>query len=116
MTRRTDRVADQIVRELNQLLLREVSDPRVRLATVSRVEVSGDLQHARALVSLLGSEEERGACLDALRGATGFLRSKLGRHLRLRVTPELQFEIDRGPEHSMKIAKILDELDHHEES
>ena len=116
MTRRTDRVGDQLVRELNELLLREVRDPRVRLATVSRVEVSGDLQHARASVSLIGSEEEREACLEALRGATGFLRAKLGPRLRLRVTPELAFVIDRGPEHSLKISQILDELDHHEDS
>jgi ribosome-binding factor A len=115
MTRRTVRVGDLILREINDLLLREVRDPRVRLATVSRVEVSGDLHHARAAVSLIGTEEEREACLQALRGASGFLRSKLGSRLRLRVTPELQFEIDRGPEHSMNIAQILDELDHHEE-
>jgi ribosome-binding factor A len=115
MTRRTERVGDQIRRELNDLLLREVRDPRVRLATVSRVEVSGDLHHARAAVSLLGSEQERDACLAALRGAAGFLRSKLGARLRLRVTPELAFEIDRGPEASLKIAQILDDLEHHEE-
>jgi ribosome-binding factor A len=115
MTRRTERVGDQLTRELNDLLLREIRDPRVRLATVSRVEVSGDLQHARAAVSYLGSEEERAACIEALRGASGFLRSKLGSRLRLRTTPELQFVIDRGPEHSLNIAKILDELDHHEE-
>jgi ribosome-binding factor A len=115
MSRRTDRVSDQLVRELNDLLLREVRDPRVRLATVSRIEVSADLHHARAFVSLLGSEDERAACLAALRGASGFLRTKLGSRLRLRVTPELAFEIDRGPEHSMKIAEILEGLDHHEE-
>ena len=115
MTRRTDRVGDSILRQLNELLLREVSDPRLRLATVSRVEVSGDLHHARAAVSLYGSEDEREACLQALRGASGFLRSKLGSRLRLRTTPELHFEIDRGPEHSMTIAKILDQLEHHEE-
>jgi ribosome-binding factor A len=115
MSRRTERVSDQLVRELNDLLLREVRDPRARLATVSRVEVSADLHHARAFVSLLGSEDERAACLQALRGASGYLRSKLGARLRLRTTPELTFEIDRGPEHSMKIAEILEGLDHHEE-
>ena len=115
MSRRTERVSDQLVRELNDLLLREVRDPRARLATVSRVEVSADLHHARAFVSLLGSEDERAACLQALRGASGFLRTKLGARLRLRTTPELAFEIDRGPEHSMKIAEILEGLDHHEE-
>ena len=115
MSRRTERVSDQLVRELNDLLLREVRDPRARLATVSRAVVSADLHHARAFVSLLGSEDERAACLEALRGASGFLRSKLGQRLRLRTTPELAFEIDRGPEHSLKIAEILEGLDHHEE-
>jgi len=115
MSRRTERVSDQLMRELNDLLLREVRDPRARLATVSRVEVSPDLHHARAFVSLLGSEDERAACLAALRGASGFLRTKLGSRLRLRTTPELAFEIDRGPEHSMKISEILEGLDHHEE-
>jgi ribosome-binding factor A len=115
MSRRTERVSDQLVRELNDLLLREVRDPRARLATVSRVEVSADLHHARAFVSLLGGEDDRAACLQALRGASGYLRSKLAARLRLRTTPELTFEIDRGPEHSMKIAEILKGLDHHEE-
>jgi ribosome-binding factor A len=115
MTRRTERVGDQLLRELNDLLLREVRDPRARLATVSSIDVSADLHHARARISLLGSEDERAACLDALRGASGFLRSKLGQRLRLRTTPELTFEIDRGPEHSLKIAEILEGLDHHEE-
>lgn len=116
MTRRPERVGDQIVRELNELLLREVRDPRARMATVSRVAVSGDLHHARAFVSLYGSEEERDACLAALRGAAGFLRSKLGARLRLRSTPELAFELDRGPEHSLKISRILDdELNDHDE-
>jgi ribosome-binding factor A len=115
MSRRTERVGDEIRRELNDLLLREVRDPRVRMATVSRVDVSGDLHHARAAVSLIGTEEERDACLRALRGASGFLRTKLGSRLRLRTTPELAFEIDRGPEHSLRIAGILDDLEHHEE-
>jgi ribosome-binding factor A len=115
MSRRTERVSDQLVREINDLLLREIRDPRARLATVSRAVVSADLHHARLFVSLLGSEDERAACLEALRGASGYLRSKLGARLRLRTTPELSFEIDRGPEHSMKIAEILEGLDHNEE-
>jgi ribosome-binding factor A len=72
---------------------------------------------AKLTVVVVSYNVERllGACLEALRGASGFLRSKLGQRLRLRTTPELAFEIDRGPEHSLKIAEILEGLDHHEE-
>ena len=66
MTLRTERVGDMLRAEINTLLLREVRDPRVKLATVARVEVSGDLRHARVAVSALGTEEEREACVAAL--------------------------------------------------
>ncbi len=107
MSRRTERVSDQLLRELNDLLLREVRDPRARLATVSRVDISADLHHARALVSLLGSEDERAACLEALRGASGFLRTEAGRpsaiahhagaHVRDRSWARAQHEDRRDP-------------------
>lgn len=111
MSRRTERVNDLLLRELNQLLLRELRDPRVKLATVSRVEVSGDLQHARVGISALGSEEKRHGCVEALRGARGFLRSRLASRLRLRVVPELVFDLDRGAEHSLRIAHLLEDVD-----
>ena len=112
MSLRTDRIGDMLRAEINTLLLREVRDPRVKLATVSRVEVSGDLQHARIAVSVLGSEEEREACVDALKKARGFLRSKLAAKLkRLRSTPELLFELDRAADHNLRISEILDDFD-----
>lgn len=111
MNRRTERVGEQIRSELNRLFLRELRDPRVALATVSAVIVSGDLQHARIAVSVLGSEEERVRCLEALAHAAGFLRSRLAATLQLRVTPELRFQLDRGAEHSLNIANLLSHLD-----
>lgn len=108
MSQRTERIGDQIRGELGTLLLREVRDPRVKLATVSRVQVSRDLGHARVLVSVLGSEEERSAAVSALNGAGGFLRRELAARLSLRVTPQLTFVLDRGAEHSLRISEILD--------
>ncbi len=111
MTLRTERVGDMLRAEINTLLLREVRDPRVKLATVARVEVSGDLRHARVAVSALGTEEEREACVAALVKARGFLRSKLASRLkRLRSTPELSFELDRAADHNLRISEILDEF------
>ena len=112
MSRRTDRVDDLIRQELSQLILRELADPRVRLATVSAVHVTPDLRKARVEVSVLGEEPTREAAVAALRHAAGFLRRQLGSRLRLRATPELDFTLDRGAEHSAHIASLLETLHH----
>ncbi len=113
MSERTERVGDMMRAELSAILLREMKDPRVRLATVSEVRVTRDLAHAKVLVSVLGSDAERDACIATLQRAAGFLRSALAKHTRLRTTPELHFELDRGPEYSQRIEEILESL-HHE--
>ena len=111
MSRRTDRVGDLIRAELSELILREVSDPRVRMVTVTAVSVAPDLTNARVSISMYGTEEERAECLAGLRRASGYLRGLLGRRLTLRRIPELTFELDRGAEHSARIAEILENLD-----
>ncbi|HXU44952.1 MAG TPA: 30S ribosome-binding factor RbfA [Thermoanaerobaculia bacterium] len=111
MSRRTDRVGDVLRAELADLLLREVKDPRVRLATITAVDVTADLRHATVDVSVLGEEAERVATVEALQHAKGFLRSEIARRLRhLRVAPELTFKLDRGAEHSQNIANLLESL------
>ncbi len=112
MSRRTDRVADLIRGELSRLLVREVADPRVHMASVTAVEVTPDLRHATVSVSVLGEEAGRQEAVEALTGARGFLRSRLAHELRLRNTPELSFELDRGAEHSQRIADLLESLHH----
>lgn len=110
MSQRTDRVADQIRCELAELLLREVRDPRVALATISRVEVARDLGHARIWISVLGDESARQNTMEGIEHAKGFLRTQIGRRLRLRVTPELAFELDRGAEYLQSMTELLDRL------
>lgn len=117
MTRRTDRVADLIRAELSQVILRRLQDPRVRLTTVTHVDLSPDLRHARVSISVVGDEEERQASLDALRHAGGFLRRQLAQNLsRMKNIPELQFRLDRGAEYSQKISQLLENPDEHDES
>lgn len=112
MSRRGHRVEDLIRAELSSLILRRMNDPRVRLASVSGVDVSPDLRRARISISILGSEEEREQCLEALRNARGFLRSQLARNLRhMRNTPELAFELDQGAEYSQHMSSILEHLE-----
>lgn len=112
MSRRTDRVEDLIRAELSQLILRELADPRVRLATVSEVHVTPDLRKARIAVSVMGEEPTREGAVAALQHASGFLRRQLGSRLRLRATAELEFSLDRGAEHSVHIASLLETLHH----
>lgn len=110
MSRRTDRVADLVRAELAELLLRHVHDPRIRLVSVTGVDVSPDLKRAVVRVSALGEEAQRLETVEALRHARGFLRTELAARLRMRATPELVFELDRGAEHSQKISELLESL------
>ncbi|MEO8197999.1 MAG: 30S ribosome-binding factor RbfA [Thermoanaerobaculia bacterium] len=110
MSQRTDRVADSLRKELSVLLMREVRDPRVALATISRVQVARDLGHARIWISVLGDEDTRQQTMAGIEHAKGFLRSQIGRRLKLRVTPELAFELDRGAEYLQDMTELLDKL------
>jgi ribosome-binding factor A len=119
VSRRTVRVADLLRAELAELVQREVHDPRItqaRLVGFVDIDVSPDLRQAVVRVSTLGSDEERRGVVAALEHARGFLRSELARRLRLRVTPELHFELDRGAEHSQNIADLLESLHARDES
>jgi ribosome-binding factor A len=112
--RRPKQVGEQIRQVLADALLREVRDPRLGLMTVTRVEVTPDLGHARISVLVHGSEEERERALEGLNSASGFLRGKVARALATRTTPELEFRLDRGLEHQARIDAILAQL-HREE-
>ena len=108
---RVQRVADVIQRELTSLLLHEVRDPRIQLATVSGVDLSRDLSHATVRISYLGDEESRDECIEAIQKASGFFRSALAPRLQVRRVPELKFIADLGAEHSQRIHDLLEELD-----
>jgi ribosome-binding factor A len=116
VSRRTDRVSDLLRAELSDLLLREVHDPRVKLASVTTVEVTPDLRRSVVKISVLGDDTQRQEALEGLRHAKGFLRRELAHRLRLRATPELVFELDRGAEHSQRISDILEGLHGRDES
>lgn len=108
--RRADRVGDLIRRELSQLLLREVKDPRLQQVTITAVEVSADLRHARVRFTGRAGEGRAAEELLGLRSAAGFLRGHLGRTLRLRYAPELAFEVDDSVERSLHVAALLRQI------
>lgn len=107
---RSNRVAEQMKKELGELLGKKVKDPRVGFVTVTDVEVTGDLQQAKIFISVLGDEEEKHDTLIGLAKAKGFIRSEIGNRIRLRKTPEITFEFDEALEHGNHIERILREL------
>jgi len=110
MTRRTERINDLLREELSDLLRRQVKDPRLGgLITVTEVEVSPDLRHARVFVSVLGSEEEREDAFRALEVARSFLRRELGKRLSMRRTPDLSFRRDDSLERGARLLALIDE-------
>ncbi|HYU41158.1 MAG TPA: 30S ribosome-binding factor RbfA [Vicinamibacteria bacterium] len=110
MSRRTERLAEEIREEVALLIAGELKDPRIGFVTVTRVEVTPDLRTARIYVGVLGTEKQRTTSLAGLRQGAGFLRRALGRTLRLRHTPELVFQYDEGLEASDRVAKLLAEI------
>ena len=106
---RSDRVADQIQRELAKLIQRDMSDPRLNLLSVSAVEVTRDLAYATVYVSSLTNKTSHEEILSVLHKANGFLRRELGKAMRLRIVPELKFKYDESIEKGMSMAKLIDD-------
>lgn len=111
---RTDRIAQQIQREIAELVRLHINDPRVRLVTITGVEVARDYSHAKIFFTRLdGKHEEAQHGLDH---ASGFLRSQLARSLKLRVMPQLHFVYDASVERGSHLSQLIDQAvaaDHH---
>ena len=108
--KRTDRIADLILQELAEVLLRKVQDPRLSDITLTSVEVSADLRHAKIYYSLLGDDEKRSKAAVGLESARGFVKRELGKRLQLRRIPDISFYFDASLEHGSHIDRLLAEL------
>jgi ribosome-binding factor A len=109
-SRRPEQVAETLRQVITDALAREVRDPRVGFVTVTAVLVSGDLSHARVMVSVPGEDAEKARAIEGLQSAAGFLRSRAARALTTRGVPELHFELDRGLEHAARINELLNTM------
>jgi ribosome-binding factor A len=107
---RPDRVGDQIRAEVSQLIARELRDPGIGFITITKVQVSPDLQHARVYYTTLGDKAARKNTDRALERASPFMRRQLGQRLRLRRAPELEFIFDESIAHQDRIEQLLQEL------
>ena len=111
--KRSDRIADLLQKEIAGLLFRRVKDPRVANLTVTGVEVTPDLQHARIFYCVMGAaatEPERESAASGLNNAKGFIRQELGKRLHLRYVPQIDFHYDTSFEYGEKIERLLKEL------
>ena len=108
--KRSERVQELILEEISKLIQRGLKDPRIGFATVTRVEVSNNLKHARVYVSVMGTDEEKNETLIGLINARGYIRNSLGKNLYMKFIPELEFKLDENANHAEKISRILNEL------
>jgi ribosome-binding factor A len=109
VSRRRERLAGEIRDEVARMITTELKDPRLGFLTVTRVDLTPDLRYARVYVGALGEEVEGGTSLIVLRKASGFVRREIGRRLRVRFAPEIDFRYDRGLEATDRVARLLRE-------
>jgi ribosome-binding factor A len=108
---KNNRINNEVMRELSVIIRDEVKDPRIDpLLSVTRAEVTPDLQFCRCWVSTLGDDSKLGESIEGLRSAEGFIRRELAHRVNLRRTPEIQFAADRSMEYAMEMSKKIEEL------
>lgn len=113
-SRRVLKAAEAIREVVSMSILTELSDPRIRDVTVTRVEVSPDMRQAKVYVSVMGDETKQNLSLRGLQSAAGFLQKKVGNRIDTRYTPILKFHLDQGVKHSLEVSRMLAELLPHE--
>lgn len=106
---RQARIADQIQRELAELIRLELRDPRVGMVTITAVELSRDQSHAKVWFTVLGAPSAAGEAREGLRRAAGFLRTQLAHRLTTRTVPELAFEYDESVERGVRLARLIED-------
>ena len=107
MSMRANRVAEQMKKELGDIIGQKIKDPRIGFVTVTDVEVTGDLQQATIYISVLGNDAKKEDTLKGLSKAKGFIRTEIGQRIRLRKTPEIEFEIDTSVAYGNRIDSLL---------
>ena len=112
-SRRPQRLALQIQQEVSLMISRDMKDRRVGFVTVTGVQLTPDLRHARIFISMMGSESEKEESLEALNHATGWVRHELGQRIRMKFIPEIVFQFDTSQEYGEHIDRLIDEIHEH---
>ena len=111
---RQEKLGELITVELSDLIRTRLKDPRVGFASITRVDVSGDLRHAKVFVSVMGTAEEQAETMKGLKNANGFLRHELAGRLTLRYMPELAFKLDTSIEEGARILDLIHKVEQEE--
>jgi len=111
--KRAERISDQMKEEIADILMRKIKDPRIGFVTVTDVEVADDLRNAKVFVSIYGGDRDK--TLKGLESASAFIRSELGKRMRMRYTPEILFRFDKTVEQGAHIMELLRTLEDEKE-
>jgi len=114
--KRSEKVADLIHKEISEMLVKTIKDPRIGFVTITRVEASEDCRSAKVYFSVTGTREERERSMKGLSSAKGYIRKELGRRIRLRYTPEIIFKFDPSIEYAIHIGEVIRHLKKDEET
>ncbi|HHY64959.1 MAG TPA: 30S ribosome-binding factor RbfA [Clostridiaceae bacterium] len=107
---RTDRISEEIKKELSDMIRNQIKDPRLpEFVSVTAVRVSKDLRYAKVYISVLGDEEKKKGAIAALSSAAGFIRHEIGQRINIRYTPEFSFHLDNSIERGMYVSRLIDE-------
>lgn len=107
---RTDRISEELKKELSELIRNHIKDPRLpEFVSITAVRVTKDLRYAKVYISVFGDEEKKKGAISALSHAAGFIRHEIGHRINLRFTPEFSFKLDDSIEHGMYLSKLIDE-------
>ena len=114
--KRSEKVADLIHKEISEMLVKTIKDPRIGFVTITRVNVSEDCRLAKVYFSVAGTPEERERSMKGLKSAQGYVRKELGRRIRLRYTPQVIFKFDPSIEYAIHIGEVIRQLKKYEET
>jgi ribosome-binding factor A len=114
--KRSEKVADLIQKEISEMLVKTIKDPRIGFVTITRVAVPEDYRSAKVYFSVAGTVEERQRSIEGLNSAKGYVRKELGRRIRLRYTPEIIFKFDPSIEYAIHIGEVIRHLKKDEET
>jgi ribosome-binding factor A len=109
-SRRVQKAAEAIREVVSMAILADLRDPRIADVTVTYVELSADMRHAKVHVSVMGDEKKQDLCIHGLQHSAGFLQRKIGQRIDTRYTPKIEFMLDMGVKRSIEITQILDEV------
>jgi len=109
-SKRSEQLEKALKKEINNIIYRKINDPRIKFVTITRIKVSPDLKYADIFVTIFNDEAQQKNTLKGLKSATRFIRGELGKDLKLRFVPKIEFKIDEDLEYQYKLLKIITEV------